>query len=358
MGLLDKINPTTLVGDFLDLGSQVIGNMMSANQAKKDRQFQERMYERQVEDNIKFWNMQNEYNLPSAVMQRMKDANINPYLAFEGGASAFTSSQQPAAAQAPHGSTAAQSMHTNFGLGVRQAQLMDAQIRNMNADSEQKEATAAAQRANESVLKEDYLLKRLTRDVNVAIRYRDFDYLDTSIRELSSRMYNEQQIRLQTVLTMMQGREYQIKQYNLNEWQVGQSIMQGWKQLEIGAIQASAAMKQAAAAWSQAVTAANIGAATVGEINQRIYQSRKLFPQLYRQAQNQTLSQSLDIFFNSVLRGLDISQKQVDIMKGKLQTIRVGLGNDSGLGSLLAPFQMPVGSAAGSVDERFNELIK
>lgn len=33
-------------------------------------------------DNINFWNMQNEYNTPSAQMQRLKDAGLNPNLIY------------------------------------------------------------------------------------------------------------------------------------------------------------------------------------------------------------------------------------------------------------------------------------
>ncbi len=57
---------------------------------KKTREWSEKMYERQKNDNIDFWNTQNTYNSPAAQMQRLKDANLNPHLAYGNGSVANT----------------------------------------------------------------------------------------------------------------------------------------------------------------------------------------------------------------------------------------------------------------------------
>lgn len=49
---------------------------------KKQRAWSERMYQRQYNDNVNFWNLQNEYNSPRAEMQRYKDAGLNPNLIY------------------------------------------------------------------------------------------------------------------------------------------------------------------------------------------------------------------------------------------------------------------------------------
>lgn len=74
-----------LIGGAASIGSSLIAaksqrdtNRMSMNIAQYQNAWNEQMYERQKEDNIEFWNMQNEYNSPSESMQRMVDAGLNP----------------------------------------------------------------------------------------------------------------------------------------------------------------------------------------------------------------------------------------------------------------------------------------
>lgn len=54
---------------------QNIGNMQS-------QRWSERMYQRQFDDNIRFWQMQNEYNSPEMQMQRFRAAKLNPNLIY------------------------------------------------------------------------------------------------------------------------------------------------------------------------------------------------------------------------------------------------------------------------------------
>lgn len=68
----------TLLGSGMNMASQ--GSMN-----RKTRQWNEKMYDRQKQDNIDFWNMQNEYNSPQATMQRHIAAGINPNVPFGNG---------------------------------------------------------------------------------------------------------------------------------------------------------------------------------------------------------------------------------------------------------------------------------
>ena len=130
------------IGSILDAGSSFLSGLFNANQAKKNRQFQEKMYKQQVEDAKNLWLMQQNFNLPSAQVQRLKDAKLNPLLMYGEGGASLTASSQPQLPSAPNGSQASMSAHTNFGQGLTQMALMQAQIRNINADSEEKEAAA------------------------------------------------------------------------------------------------------------------------------------------------------------------------------------------------------------------------
>lgn len=109
------------VGFLGDLGGSVAGGLFSANQAKKNRAFQERMYKQQYQDSIDFWKMQNEYNLPSAQLQRLQDANLNPLLMYgEGGISGNLAQQAPQLPSAPHG---AQGQASSFNTRIDLANL-------------------------------------------------------------------------------------------------------------------------------------------------------------------------------------------------------------------------------------------
>lgn len=57
-------------------------NRFNSQEAEKNRKWQEQMYERQVQDNLNFWDMQNAYNDPSQQVARLKAAGINPSLAL------------------------------------------------------------------------------------------------------------------------------------------------------------------------------------------------------------------------------------------------------------------------------------
>lgn len=111
-----------------DLGASSAGGLFSINQAKKDRAFKERMYNKQVEDTINFWKMQNDYNLPSAQLQRLQDAGLNPLLMYgEGGISGNIASQAPDLPSVPSGSLAHQP-NFNTRLGLENIALLEQQM--------------------------------------------------------------------------------------------------------------------------------------------------------------------------------------------------------------------------------------
>lgn len=122
------------------IGTNIIGGLFSANQAKKNRAFQERMYKQQYQDSIDFWKMQQDYALPSAELQRIKDAGLNPLLMYSDGAGVQQVSQ-PQLPSAPHGAQAQASFQNPFaGFGLMQAQAdaLKAQAGNLRSDSELK----------------------------------------------------------------------------------------------------------------------------------------------------------------------------------------------------------------------------
>lgn len=94
--------------DFLTAGVgsvvNAVGNgIASYNNLKSVRETNEanfRLAQWQNEQNVKMWNMNNEYNSPSSQMQRLSQAGLNPNLVY-GNGSVGNSSSAPTAASAP-----------------------------------------------------------------------------------------------------------------------------------------------------------------------------------------------------------------------------------------------------------------
>jgi len=57
-------------------------SLIQANVNKKNEAFTREMYERQRKDSLADWSMMNEYNSPTAQMERFKQAGLNPNLIY------------------------------------------------------------------------------------------------------------------------------------------------------------------------------------------------------------------------------------------------------------------------------------
>ena len=94
----------SLLGDILGFGSSQSANQMNLEIAKMNNEHQYKMFQEQMAYNTDMWNKQNEYNLPSNVAQRLKDAGINPSAVFGSGsatpAGELTAPNLPALQQA------------------------------------------------------------------------------------------------------------------------------------------------------------------------------------------------------------------------------------------------------------------
>lgn len=100
--------PPPIVAAGIGAASSLIGGGVNAAaqgaQNKKSRRFAREMYQRQTDDNIRFWNMQNEYNTPSAQVSRLEAAGLNKALMYGGsasGASGLAGSLSAPSAQTP-----------------------------------------------------------------------------------------------------------------------------------------------------------------------------------------------------------------------------------------------------------------
>lgn len=93
------------ISGIFNMFSSLANNSFNAAEAAKNRRWQEQMYDKQYQDNIDLWQMQQDYNSPANQVARLKDAGINPNLALSN-ISTGSASSAPAAAQAGSGAQA------------------------------------------------------------------------------------------------------------------------------------------------------------------------------------------------------------------------------------------------------------
>jgi len=91
----------SILGDVANLFGQSKAN-------KQSEQFQKDMYGQQRADALSDWNMQNAYNSPAAIMQRYRDAGLNPKLIYGNSGNA-----SPAIRSSSPGSFTAQPLRVN-----------------------------------------------------------------------------------------------------------------------------------------------------------------------------------------------------------------------------------------------------
>ena len=105
-----------------------IGNFFTGGaSARKQYQYQSKLMDKQNQQQIDFWKMNNEYNTPFAQRARLEQAGLNPDLMY-GGSGNIGQSQMPSAASpgsAPNVDYGSFSDNLRFAM---QAQVMDAQV--------------------------------------------------------------------------------------------------------------------------------------------------------------------------------------------------------------------------------------
>ncbi len=121
------------------LGGSLINGLSQGRQNRLNRQFQEKENQKARDYNTLMWEKNNEYNDPSKQMERLKNAGINPHLAYSNGAVTNTSSS-PASSNAS-ATVPGQAPQLDINA-LMQARLMKAQERKLNAEADKSEADA------------------------------------------------------------------------------------------------------------------------------------------------------------------------------------------------------------------------
>lgn len=152
----DAVSAVPIVGPAVDSVLQGMNNRAS-------RKWSEGMYERQKDDNIAFWNMQNTYNSPEAQMQRFESAGLNKNLIYGRGDSGLAG--QVASPQPQRPDFRAPTPGRDVAANI-------AQFQNMELAKAQT-SNVAAQTLNH--LETANLIRAQTRDLTSGANRKDFD---------------------------------------------------------------------------------------------------------------------------------------------------------------------------------------
>lgn len=73
---------TSGISSILGIGSNLVSNSLNKKGLKEQYEYNKELTQQQYQNQIDFWNMNNEYNTPANQMQRYREAGINPYEAL------------------------------------------------------------------------------------------------------------------------------------------------------------------------------------------------------------------------------------------------------------------------------------
>lgn len=154
---MDPLLGGALISGIGSLVGGLFSNKSSAEEAQKNRDFQEKMLEKQMNYASMQWERDARYNSASAQRKRLEQAGLNPYLMMSGGSAGTASSVSPGSA--PSGSMAsfqnpAAGLPAGFSQAlsaISQSKLNESQQNVLNSQAGLNEIEAKTkQRANEA----------------------------------------------------------------------------------------------------------------------------------------------------------------------------------------------------------------
>lgn len=237
---------TQLMGANMDMMMQYSSQKWKEKEAKKVREWNEQMYERQLEDNRENWRMANEYALPSAQLARIREAGLNPLLMYEGGLSQQVAS--PAQGADVNSAPAATgSMQTNYGQALSGAALIKAQIDNINADTLLKKSTA-----KETETHVDWY--NTTKSLDLAIKERNYDKMSYEIQKIATESNALADMTWKNLEYLDKSMEMMDKHYNLAQKDYERNLAYNLADIAVRNRQVDATLKQIAVNMYDAVT--------------------------------------------------------------------------------------------------------
>lgn len=163
------------------IGSNVAQTIANSNLNKKNRAWQEKMYDQQYQRNVELWKLQNAYNTPAEQVKRLRQAGLNPNLLYGNGSAATGNAGEISAAdvpstptsvpydfsQASNGLASGLAMYQNWRMNELNMDKVRSQTENINANTIYQQSMRSGQ---------DIKNKLLGVDLSWAWKNYDLDY--------------------------------------------------------------------------------------------------------------------------------------------------------------------------------------
>lgn len=214
-----------LISGSLGAISSIFSNNAQKKENERNREFAEYMYDRQYDNSIKVWNMQNKYDLPSAQKQRLIDAGLNPDLMYSGKGVSPSPNLQAAVAGSP--STGSLPGYGGVAEAFNQGRLLDAQIRNIDADTEKKKSETVGQGYQNNILKTDSVFRQEYM-IELIDKMRADNKLSTNQAEVCLAEYQKA---MDEILNLRETREIIISEKEMRKFDL--EVYRELKQLEL-----------------------------------------------------------------------------------------------------------------------------
>lgn len=260
-GLLGAVTGgiTGAVGSLFGLGSEAVSNYMSKEDQKELMKYQFDLNQQGVEN-------QRNYDKPINQMERLAEAGLNPNLVYGSGSVVGNTSSTPSASLGQ----ARKTELSRYDQMAQQLTLAKAQadIKNVEADTRVKESQIPLNQSKEyqgwqqgSLYSQLYrwneatwIVRQSTMQLQNALVGGNLNYITAMYDKVLQDTQNSKQITESTLQTMAQTREYQIKQYNLDQQKLGELIRHNLKTESIQAQNVKAFLISALAAKMNANT--------------------------------------------------------------------------------------------------------
>lgn len=161
------------------IAASLINNHAARKENERNREYNLKLAQMQNQWNVEQWQRENDYNTPMAQIQRLKEAGINPDMVYGGGIANTSTSSPQMTAGAPSSPTPLVGM-PNAVDSYLDSQLKQAQIDNINADTQKKGAEASIF-ASDAKFRDEWnrgLIKGQYMDIQVAESARDLNNQD------------------------------------------------------------------------------------------------------------------------------------------------------------------------------------
>lgn len=186
--------------------AQGIGGLIGIGNSVLQHHYNKQLAEMQFKQNLQMWNLQNEYNSPTAQRKRLEEANLNPALMYgNGSVSAGNASQMPQYQQM------GVDIGQNMMSALQMAQVV-ANIKNVNADTEGKKIQNGYIAPMNDAIIGKYLQDTKTSRSQEVLNFKNVDFTMVQMSVAQTKiddLLQDIEIKKETVLNLREERKLQ-----------------------------------------------------------------------------------------------------------------------------------------------------